>query len=71
MRLTLQLLPLLLLLLLPFLGFSLLPLLLLLPCILLLRTVLVFYKLGERKKDERVILETISISHYVEKVSRQ
>ena len=27
-----------------------------------------FHKLGKRQKDKRIILETISISHYVEKV---
>ena len=32
------------------------------------RTACVFHKLGKRQKDKRIILETISISHYVEKV---
>ena len=30
-----------------------------------------FHKLGKRKVDKRIILETISISHYVEKVSKK
>ena len=30
-----------------------------------------FHKLGKRKIDKRIILETISISHYVEKVSKK
>jgi len=73
MRLTIQLVPLLLLILLPFLQWSgyvtsLLGILLSLLLILLARTGCVFHKLGKRKIDKRIILETISISHYVEKV---
>merc|ERR1719228_1855271 len=73
MRLTPQLLPLLLLLLLPGLQWlghftSLLGITFFLISTFLLRTALVFLKLGNRKKDKRLILETISISHYVEKV---
>ena len=30
-----------------------------------------FHKLGKRKVDKRIILETISISHYVEKVFKK
>ena len=68
MRITKQFLPLLLLLLLPLLQLSLPHLLLILPAIFILRTVLVFAKLGGAAKDKRLILETIGISHYVEKV---
>ena len=33
-----------------------------------LRVVLVFYKLGQRGKDKRIILESLTVSHYVEKI---
>ena len=87
MRLTPQLLPLLLLLILPVLQClghitSLLGITFFLICTFFLRTALLFLKLGKRQKDKRVggckpcmltiflqlILESISISHYVEKV---
>jgi len=73
MRLTIQLLPLLLLILLPLLQWagyitSLLSILASLILILCVRTACVFLKLGNRQTDKRIILETISISHYVEKV---
>lgn len=73
MRLTPQLLPLFLLLLLPVLQClghitSLLGITFFLICTFFLRTALLFLKLGKRQKDKRLILESISISHYVEKV---
>jgi len=72
MRVTIQLLPLILLIL--FLPYSLvhqftvLQVLLITVGLLVLRTGLVMYKLSNRMTDQRIILETISISHYVEKV---
>ena len=33
-----------------------------------IRVVLVFYKLGQRGKDKRIILESLTVSHYVEKI---
>ena len=72
MRITIQALPLLLLFLtLPYSlvhQFSVIEVLLIIIGLFILRTVLVLHGLGGRVKDKRVILETISISHYVEKV---
>jgi len=72
MRVTVQVLPLLILLLtLPYSlvhQFSVIEVLLLIVGLSVLRTALVLYGLGGRAKDKRVILETISVSHYVEKV---
>eukprot|EP00091_Calanus_sinicus_P012729 TRINITY_DN28474_c0_g1_i1.p1 TRINITY_DN28474_c0_g1~~TRINITY_DN28474_c0_g1_i1.p1 ORF type:complete len:104 (-),score=27.02 TRINITY_DN28474_c0_g1_i1:161-472(-) len=36
--------------------------------LLVLRTFLVLYGIGRTTSDKRVILETLSVSHYVEKV---
>ena len=36
--------------------------------IMVLRTILVFHRLGDRGKDKRIILETMSVSHYNEKI---
>jgi len=33
-----------------------------------IRVILVFYKLGQRGKDKRIILESLTVSHYVEKI---
>jgi glutathione S-transferase len=33
-----------------------------------IRVVLVFHKLGQRGKDKRIILESLTVSHYVEKI---
>jgi len=36
--------------------------------LIVIREVLVFHKLGQRGKDKRIILETLTVSHYVEKI---
>ena len=33
-----------------------------------IRTILVFHKLAQRAKDKRIILESLTVSHYVEKI---
>ena len=33
-----------------------------------IRTILVFHKLSQRAKDKRIILESLTVSHYVEKI---
>ena len=72
MRITIQVLPLLLLALtLPISllhPFSFIEVLLITVSLVGLRTVLVFQKLGQRGKDKRIILESLTVSHYVEKI---
>ena len=72
MRITIQVLPLLLLALtLPISllhQFSFIEVLLITVGLVGLRTVLVFLKLGQRGKDKRIILESLTVSHYVEKI---
>merc|ERR1712226_1197269 len=72
MRITIQVLPLLLLALtLPISllhPFSFIEVLLITVGLVGLRTVLVFLKLGQRGKDKRIILESLTVSHYVEKI---